>query len=81
MGVHKESLSDLHRILGVNISWFLVNKQFTITDLEKNTGIYRTRLSRILTGRQELTLSEIQKIAYFLDVEVEELFHIDKEDF
>lgn len=80
MGVTKESIGILHRILGVNIVWLMVNRAITVSAIEKGTGIYRTRVSRILQGRDDITLTELQKLADFFEVEVLDLLKIENNE-
>lgn len=80
MSITKESIGLLHRTLGVNTVWLMVNKGLTVSDIEMGTGIYRTRVSRILQGRDDITLSELQKLADYFEVEVLDLLKIENED-
>lgn len=77
MSVNKESMGVLHRTLGVNIVWLMVNKGLTVSNIERGTGIYRTRVSRILQGRDDVTLTELQKIADYFEVDALDLLKID----
>lgn len=77
MSVNKESMGVLHRTLGVNIVWLMVNKGLTVSNIERATGIYRTRVSRILQGRDDVTLTELQKIADYFEVDALDLLKID----
>lgn len=80
MTITKESIGVLHRILGVNIVWLMVNRAITVSAIEKGTGIYRTRVSRILQGRDDITLTELQKLADFFEVEVLDLLKIENNE-
>lgn len=80
MAITKESIGLLHRTLGVNTVWLMINKGLSVSDIETGTGIYRTRVSRILQGRDDITLSELQKLADYFEVEALDLLKIENED-
>lgn len=59
--------------VAVNLSWYIVNNHISYEVLEKGTGIYRTRLSRIMNGTADLTVSELENICNFLGIKIEEV--------
>lgn len=73
----KTPLGGLPQKIGVNLVWILVDRHISVSTLEKGTGIYKTRLSRIMNGTGDLTVSELEKICNFLEIKIEEVIKDD----
>lgn len=66
----RATVSLLHSKLGSRISEILVEKNLTVKQLCFRSGLHASVVSRILTGSQDVRLSEIQRIAKALNVDI-----------
>ena len=60
--------------LGDRLRKLREQKKLTQLDMEINSGINRTEISRIENGQKNIEFFTIVKLAIALDVEIEELF-------
>ncbi len=68
------SCSLLHTRFGARVAEILVDRGYTVKTLSVKSGLHHTVISRILTGRQDIRLSEMDRIAKALDVDLKSLF-------
>lgn len=69
----KKVLSESHRLLGLKISIFMLENEIRSQEMAALFGIPFKRLSNIMKGYVDLTLSEILKIMTILNMSFEEL--------
>jgi transcriptional regulator with XRE-family HTH domain len=62
------------RLIGNNIQLFMHNRDISEEDIAVSLGYSQNDISRILEGRIFLSLNELQDIANYFDIDVEELF-------
>jgi DNA-binding XRE family transcriptional regulator len=65
---------DLKRELGLRIKALRTERQITQEDLTDRSGMFRTYMSRIESGRANPTLTMLHDIAAAFDVDIRDLF-------
>ena len=64
---------DASELFRTNVAALLREQEHTITEMAETLGLARPSLSRVLSGKEGITLERAQKIAEFLGVTVAEL--------
>lgn len=62
------------RLIGNNIQLFMYNRNISEEDIAVSLGYSQNDISRMLEGRIFLSFEELQDIADYFDIDVEELF-------
>ena len=69
---------DLFKLMGLNIRYYRLKKKKTQGDLGFAIGAWQRRISELEKGRLNATVSQLNKIALALDIDIMLLF-INKE--
>jgi transcriptional regulator with XRE-family HTH domain len=65
---------DTFKILAQNIKFYRSRLRLTQAELAKLSGVYRSHLAGIETGRANPSVKTLEKLASALEVRVEDLF-------
>lgn len=68
---------DICKKLGIKIRYYRKIRNLTQENLSERTGLDRTYISYIESGKKNLSLKSIEKIAVALNVTEKELFDFD----
>lgn len=69
---------DLFKLIGLNIRYYRLKKKMTQENLGFAIGAWQSRISELKKGRLNATVSQLNKIARALDIDIVLLF-INKE--
>lgn len=69
---------DLFKLIGLNIRYYRLKKKMTQENLGFAIGAWQSRISELEKGRLNATVSQLNKIARALDIDIVLLF-INKE--
>ena len=61
---------EFYNLIATNIKKVLSKKNLTQLDLCNGTGINTSTMSRILSGKQNISTKQLVIISHFLDVEI-----------
>lgn len=69
---------DLFKLIGSNIRYYRLKREMTQENLGFAIGTWQSRISELEKGRLNATISQLNKIALALDIDIV-LFFINKE--
>lgn len=75
----KNAISEQHKELGLKLNFFMMERELKVQDFAALLGVSFRRLSGILKGHTDITLSELIKITKLLNISYDDLLRKKKD--